>query len=474
MFSKRLNDIVHSLAFRLTLWYALIFAVTALFAFTFFYFLITTVIERETDQDLLNQMRKFSSLLAVEGIDSVRRVAIVESQAGGERKIFFRVLSRSGETFLSSNMSYWQDIDVDREAIARLAKKGEPVFVTQPLPRRKHAVRILYGMIGAGVVLQVGRSLEEYGRFILLFKRVFVGSMTILIISAALIGWFMARGALSGVETVTRTAKAISSQDALAMRVPVKSRNDEIDELAQTFNAMLERIEQLVTGIKDMSDNVAHDLRSPLTRIRGIAEVTLSSNPTGEEYEHMAASIVEECDRLLAMINATLMISRLETGVEMIDGTDMDLSAVVRGACELFHPAAEDKGVDLSWQLPDTFAYNGDVGQIQRMISNIIDNAVKYTPPGGSVSVSLHDEDADAVSLSVTDTGVGIDCDDLSRIFERFYRCDRSRSESGAGLGLSLARTIARAHGGDITVFSTPESGSTFTVTLARRNITTL
>jgi len=474
MFLKKLNDIVHSLAFRLTLWYTLIFAVTAILAFSSFYFLIATVIERETDQDLLNQMRKFSSLLAVEGMDSVRRVAIVESQAGGERKIFFRVLSRSGETFLSSNMSYWQDIGVDGTVITRLAKGSEPIFVTQPLPRRRHDVRILYSMIGSGVVLQVGRSLEEYGRVIVLFKRVFIGTMTILIICAALIGWFMARRALSGMETVTRTAKAISSQDALAMRVPVRSRNDEIDELAQTFNAMLERIEHLVTGIKDMSDNVAHDLRSPLTRIRGIAEVTLSSNPTGEEYEHMAASIVEECDRLLAMINATLMISRIETGVETIDGTDMDLAAVVRNACELFHPAAEDKGVALSWRLPDTDPYHGDVGQIQRMIANIIDNAVKYTPSGGSVSVSFRDHDADTASIEVTDTGMGIDCDDLSRIFERFYRCDRSRSETGAGLGLSLARVIARAHGGDITVESTPGSGSTFTVTLARRNITTL
>jgi heavy metal sensor kinase len=327
-------------------------------------------------------------------------------------------------------------------------------------------VRILYAMLGPTIVLQVGQAMESYSRFLDAFKGIFISTMTFLIVVAAGVGWFMARQAVSGVEAVTRTAQKISG-GTLEERVPVKARGDEIDQLAITFNQMLDRIQALLTEIKEMSDSMAHDLRSPITRIRGIAEVTLSTGRSLAEYEAMAANTIEECDRLLDMINTMLMISKAEAGVDHLTREEIDLAGVVQEACRLFEPTAEDKGIRLSFDVKGRSHFVGDNRMIQRMLSNLLDNAIKYTLSGGSVSISIAENDAQVV-VSIEDTGIGISPRDLPHIFERFYRCDESRSQAGIGLGLSLARAIARAHGGDITATSTPDQGSTFTATLPK------
>jgi signal transduction histidine kinase len=229
---------------------------------------------------------------------------------------------------------------------------------------------------------------------------------------------------------------------------------------------MLDRIQTLVTGIREMSDNIAHDLKSPITRIRGISEVSLTTGASEKEYESMAASTIEECDRLLDMINTMLVISKTEAGVNKLDTQEMDIAAVVRDACELFQSPAEDKDLRLICDAPGNFSISGDNRLIQRMIANLLDNAIKYTPVGESIEVAVQPQNTHAVVITVKDNGVGIGDEDISRIFERFYRCDPSRSQAGTGLGLSFARTVARVHGGDIAVTSIPNQGSTFTVTL--------
>jgi len=246
----------------------------------------------------------------------------------------------------------------------------------------------------------------------------------------------------------------------------VKERGDEIDQLAMTFNEMLDRIQVLIAEIRQMGDDIAHDLKSPLTRIRGMAEIALTTGKSAAEYEAMAASVIEECDRLLSIINTMLMIAKTEAGVEKPARDKIDLAELVREACELFGTTAEDRGLTLSCDVPKGCVIAGDARMLQRLLANLLDNAVKYTPAGGRVEVSLAAIVGGGATLAVKDTGVGISAEDLPRIFERFYRGDRSRSEAGTGLGLSLARAIARAHGGDITVQSRPAEGSTFVVTL--------
>ncbi|MCK5417189.1 MAG: HAMP domain-containing protein, partial [Desulfobacterales bacterium] len=355
MFLKKINSIRHTLAFRLTLWYAGLFMLTSCVAFLFFYILITSVIRDRTDQDLLSEARTLSSILKVEGIDAVQRQVILEAQAAGEKKIFFRLLSFGGQEFSSSNMSYWRDIGIGKLAINQLIRENRPVFDTASLPDRKHKIRVLYAIIGRSIILQLGQSMENYTRFIELFRKIFVTTMASLFVFAAIVGWFMARRAVAGVETVTQTARQIS-EGRLTERVPVKKHQDEIDQLAITFNQMLDRIQTLVTGIREMSDNIAHDLKSPITRIRGISEVSLTTGASEKEYESMAASTIEECDRLLDMINTMLVISKTEAGVNKLDTQEMDIAAVVRDACELFQSPAEDKDLRLICDAPGNFS----------------------------------------------------------------------------------------------------------------------
>ena len=467
MLLKKINSIRHTLAFRLTLWYAGLFMLTSCVAFLFFYMLITSVIRGRTDQDLLGEARTLSSILKVQGIKAVRRQIIFEAQAAGEKKIFFRLLSLDGQEFSSSNMSYWRNIGVAKAAINQLINENQPVFNTVSLPDRKHNIRILYAPIGRNIILQLGQSMENYTRFIEAFRKIFVTTMASLFVFAAITGWFMARRALACVEAVTRTARQIS-ESSLKERVPVKKYQDEIDQLAITFNQMLDRIQTLVTGIREMSDNIAHDLKSPITRIRGISEVSLTTGASENEYENMAASTVEECDRLLDMINTMLVISKTEARLGQFENKELDIARQVQDACELFLPMADNAGLTLVCDAPARLLICGDIRMIQRMISNLIDNGVKYTAEGGHIMVAAHPGGQQSIQISIKDTGIGISADDMPHIFERFYRCDPSRSRTGTGLGLSFARAIARAHGGDITVSSEPDKGSLFTVVLPR------
>jgi heavy metal sensor kinase len=315
------------------------------------------------------------------------------------------------------------------------------------------------------VILQMGSSLEEKQRLLQALKRIFMVTLSGMLVLAIMGGWFMSRRALSGVAMVTRTAQQISEED-LITRVPVRHRHNEIDRLAITFNQMLDRIQALVAGIRQMNDNIAHDLRSPITRIRGLAEVTLTSESGQEEYRQLAASTVEECDRLLDMINTMLTISRTEAGVSPFERAPVDLTAIVQEACDLFGPLAEEKSVALDMRIDGQIWLSGDQRMLQRMVANMIDNAIKYTPAGGRVAVALIPESAKQIRLTVRDTGIGISAEDQPRIFERFFRSDQARTLGGAGLGLSLAQAIARVHGGRIEVQSVLNQGSTFAITL--------
>jgi len=429
---KKLVRLAGTLAFRLTLWYAFIFTLTSLGAFLLFNFLISSGLRERTDQDLLAEVSELSSHLALKGLDVVELDIVQDAESSGVDRMFLRVLSLDGEELVSSNMTSWKNVATNRVALKRLTSGESHVFET------------------------------------LTRERFFV-VMTTLMVFGGLIGWFMARRAMSGIEEVTRTAVEISA-GAIERRVPLKSRGTEIDSLATTFNDMLDRIHGLIHGMREMTDNIAHDLRSPITRIRGVAEMALTSGESMDEYENMAANTIEECDRLLEMIETMLDISELEAGAGNLARAEVDMTRVVEEACELFQPPAEDKGIAIVVEVSTGALVYGEIQRLQRMVANLLDNAIKYTPPAGTVTVST-DGDESRVFVEVKDTGIGIVGEDFSNIFERFYRCDPSRSDAGVGLGLSLVMAITRSHGGDVAVTSSPGKGSTFTVSLPRKTL---
>lgn len=463
MYLEKLLRLRHTVAFRLTLIYAGIFTASSFVVLLVFYLIMISSIHRRTDLELMDEGKALSLLLASQGIEAVRKEMAYEAGSFGTTDIFFRIMTPDGEEIASSDMSGWTNVSV-RKDIFKYGNNNSPIFETLTIPGLKHHVRVVYTSIGPGKILQIGRTLEDDERLVKDLPGVFATVMILVVFFAALVGWFMARRALSGVEEVTQTAISISN-GAFNSRVPVKGRGDEIDRLAATFNSMVERIQALVSEMKEITDNIAHDLRSPITIIRGLAEMTLINEQPIDEYKAMAASTVEECDRLLGIINTMLDISEMEAGVAKLTISEVDIAKVVRDARELFEPVAEDMNLTVNIEGYDTFLIYGDMQKLQRVLANLLDNALKYTPSGGTVTILVNGNETH-IEISINDTGMGISEDDLLHIFERFYRGNHGSSRAGSGLGLSLARAIVRAHNGDIAVTSFLGKGSTFVITL--------
>jgi len=457
-------DLFRTIRFRLTLWFTGIFSVSAAVAFILFYYLAVQTLQDQIDEELLEKSAQFSSVIRQSGLRGAGNLAVMESKAAGEKMIFFRLLYPSGEVFASSHMSYWKDIQVDQTMLDRLMEKKSPVFDTRRMDN-DHKTRILYAFVARNAILQTGITMESQSRLLSAFKRVFMVAMGFIVGFSALSGWFLVQKALSRVDTITRTADSITGS-SLQKRVPVTGSKDELDHLAGTFNRMLDRIESLVDGIREMGDNMAHDLKSPVTRIRGGAEMALLQADTLEEFHTMAASTIEEADRLLDMINTMLVISRTRAGEGNFHFEPLDLTRMIQAACDLYAPVAEDKQIDFACQVPGRFEVTADVAMLQRAFSNLLDNAIKYTGSGGRILVEMIRKNDTLIEIRVTDTGPGIPEELHDRIFDRFFRVESSRSSSGSGLGLSFARAIVREHGGDIQVGSSPGNGACFILTL--------
>jgi heavy metal sensor kinase len=464
MLFEKVRKFRRTLAFRLTVWYAGIFTVSSVLAFFLFYLQIASILRERTDEELLDDLKDFAALLDAKGVEELEQTMVLEAEEDGVKKIFYRLLTPDGRESASSDLFFWGELRVNRPALQRVAADAKPVLETLTIEGRQHKARAVYGAIAPGTILQIGISLEDNDEFLAELREIFGVTVAAVMVLAGLFGWFMAKRALTQVEEVTRTARAISASD-LEQRVPVKGQADEIDRLATTFNDMLDRIRTLVTEMKQMTENIAHDLRSPITRIRGMAEMALTTGKDIDEYEVAAASTVEDCDRLLEMINTMLYISRAEARAENLPVEEVNVAGVIRDACELFRPMAEDQGVSLVAQVGTDLRVRGELQDLQRMVANLIDNAVNYTPARGVVAVSAQKNDK-VVVIRVEDTGIGISAEDIPHIFRRFYRCDRSRSRPGVGLGLSLVQAIVQAHRGEIAVSSAPNVGTTFTVIL--------
>jgi signal transduction histidine kinase len=465
MFLKRGNNIFGTVAFRLTLWYSTLLVALSLSVFSLVYIWLSANLLRGVDEMLLANAGEFVSIYQSQGIDSLKAEFQSEAVSEGIKRVFFRMLSPHWEILATSDMAYWKDIGSPPATLKGLPN-GERQSMTISIPGHEHKVRVVYEKTDDGNIIEAGHTLKGNEALMKKYRQIFEYGLLTILILGSVVGRSLANHAMSGVKRVTQTAVNIANEGNLIHRVPVGNEGWEIRDLALAFNNMLRRIQSLISELKEVTDNVAHDLRSPLTRIRGIAETTLTSCEDIDTYREMTATIIEECDRLVGMINTMLEIAETQAGVTNFEVAPIDIIKIVKDAHELFQPVAEDKKITFELDIQNgvkTILVAGDTTGLQRAMANLLDNAIKYTDSGGAVTVSVERMPTQA-KISVSDTGLGIDEKDITRIFERFYRVDTSRHIDGSGLGLSLAYAIVQAHKGRILVESTPGKGSTFTI----------
>ncbi|UCF90731.1 MAG: HAMP domain-containing histidine kinase [Desulfobacterales bacterium] len=466
MFFKKKPNVQNTLSFRLTILYAAIFALTSFVAFSIFYYRIRSVTMELMDLELTEEIEKYAFLMAAKGLQEVRSAVAEKLESENPKEEFYRLMTFNGDVLVSTDMSPWGAVDAAIHPAQFRGDETGHVFQSIPIPGKAHKARLVSAVIGPEVILQIGETLEDAEGYLDIFLGLFLVLVCSTVLFSMLIGWFLARRATSDMEEVTRTAEEIA-HGAYDRRVPIKGQFEEIKRLGTTFNTMLDRIQNLLKSMKEINDNIAHDLRSPLARIRGIAEMTLLNQKQNTDCKEMAVSTMEECDSLIDMINTMLDITEAEAGVGETKKEEFDLNPLIVRACELFRPLAAEKKIDFRINLAEPLVFQGDRKKMQRIVTNVLENAIKYNTEQGIVGVSAATDNGD-VQIVVEDTGIGISESDLPQIFQRFYRCDRSRSLSGVGLGLSLAKAYTESMNGTISVQSTLNHGSTFTLRFAR------
>ncbi len=459
----------NTLSFKLTLWYASAFLICLVATFMTLYLSLQTLLNSRMDIDLREDIEEFRELFIEEGMNEVTQEIDREMNSSDESEVFLRLYNDKHAILFSSDMSDWEGLDIPSPHLPIVRSPSAPFLETVTLSNQEHPARVISGLIGPGLTLQIGETLGSTQEVMQVLIVIFGGMLVLGIPIASAVGWLIARKAVSGIEEVSRAAKAIEQGD-LNRRVSVSARGDEIQTLADTFNAMASRIKNVMDEMREMTDNIAHDLRSPLARIRVMSEEVLTNKDSKKNSAQVASDVLKECDRLIHLINTTLDMAEFDAGVTHISHERVNLSQLVTDLVELFEPVAEAKHITLHHVLDQHCEITGDKHNLQRMAANLLDNALKYTPEEGEVHIELK-RASHEFRLTIADTGIGIPASDHQRIFDRFFRCDHSRSQDGCGLGLSFARSVVRAHGGEITLKSAPAKGSIFTSTFPTSSI---
>jgi heavy metal sensor kinase len=310
--------------------------------------------------------------------------------------------------------------------------------------------------------LELALSLAETESTLSEFDRFVAGGVIVFLFLAVVGSLFLSRQALRPVAESIRTAKRLDPKN-LSERLPQTGAGDELDELAGTINALLDRLAAYHAQVIRFTADASHELRSPLGAMRAAVEVALQRPRCIEEYRDVLASLGEQCERLTSLVNGLLLLARADAGEVLVRREAVDLSALAEEAAEMYEPLGEERGTAFRWECPPGVLVLGDAQRLRQLVTNLVDNAMKFTPAGGSVTLQVQQVGREAV-LTVADTGVGIASEHLPHIFERFYQADPARSSSGSGLGLGICRWIVEAHGGAITAASNDGVGTTFTV----------
>jgi signal transduction histidine kinase len=456
-----------SLAGRLSLGFALLFAA----GFSAIFFFLYWTLERQLlaqDYDALQlHLRQYAAIYVENGLDGLRQRVDEDSQAPHVRSLFVRLVGREGSVIWGKVPPDWIDADARRVAVPDgWGGVAEQRVYTMRIPRDdQQDLAVVSQVLPDGVLLQVGRSTDSRTVLLAPLRRTFLEVGGAVLLVGLAVGFLAARRATRPLHQVVETARRIIATGALDARVPAPGGRDDVAELVLHFNTVLDRNASLVRSMREALDNAAHDLRTPLTSLRGAAELALGHPEDAAAAREALADCVERADEVLHLLRTLMEVSEAEAGMLRLERSPCDLRDIAGRAIDLYAEVAESKGQVLTLATGAAVPLSADPVRLRQAIANLVDNAVKYTPSGGRIAVTAEARDGAAV-VEVRDSGPGVPADEQARVWERLYRGDQSRSQSGLGLGLSLVRAIVAAHGGSTAVGNAAEGGAVFTLRL--------
>jgi len=456
---------LNSIRVRLTLWYLLVFG-TLLIAFsTYIYSSVASEMRKRFDASVLRTAQEmanyFGEFAERNNVEAGAKETVLELREGRESEAIFR----EGRLLAAND----DDVAVavaSTRILDRLSADRKPAFVTDAKADRRLVV-MPFELNKVNYAIAVFEPLDKLEGQIRQLRNIILFGLPAVLILAAGGGLLLARKSLAPMVAISNQADHISAKN-LNERLRVMNPEDELGHLAAVFNALLSRLDASFHIMREFMADASHELRTPLTIIHGEAQVSLSQNHSANEYRQSLSIIQDQAKRMAGIVSDMLALARADAGEQHLSMEDLYLNDLVAESCHAAQALATQKCIQLTCEPSEDFVFHGNEELLRRMIVNLVDNAIRYTSAGGSVSVKLDCEPA-LTRFVVSDTGIGIPAECIERVFDRFYRVGdpRTRTNGGSGLGLSIVKLAAESHRGSVDVISEPEHGSTFTVTLS-------
>ena len=463
MWTSRLRS---ALTLRLAAWYFGISAAGAVVIVMLTHAMLAAAL-RERDRDTVRDLAaRYARIYERGGLPAVERAVTADRQTGRYEPFLLRITRGPQSVLYIALPADWTALDVRRLDVAHLAAGN---WIELPMGNGDPALDVSGVRLPDGTEMQVGTSSRIREESLARFRAKTVGLLAAVFAAMFVGGVLLTHSALAPLRAMVGTIEGILRTGDLSARVPVRAGSDDaLDAAAQLFNQLLERLNRLVAGMRQMLDSTAHDLRTPLTRTRARAESALQRPEDAAAQTAALEQTVDEIDRIDRMLSTLMDISEAESGVLRLSPSSVNVAELLDETKNLFGDSAEARGLLLTVAAPPALVIEADRDRLRQVLANLVDNAIKYTPEGGRINLEALDV-GEFVEICVADTGRGIPPDDLPRIWTRSFRGDDSRSERGWGLGLSLVKAIVDAHGGSVAATSVPGRGSTFALRLPRR-----
>ncbi|MCF8084693.1 MAG: HAMP domain-containing protein [Deltaproteobacteria bacterium] len=462
MFSRQGKKAGITFSMKLSILYALFFAVSAVGLFGVAYYLMEDFAEQREREIIRDRIEEYRAWYQEGGLRALK--ARFERQANRSPDILFvRVVGPLNQVLFVSLPNGAKGLDAEKLKPFRRLEKDFWISIQDQA--EKSAWTVGMAPLPGGLTLQVGKSATQVHELLSYFKGLFWAFVIPILLLAVFGGGFLTFRAIRPIRRLIQTVQHILRTGEMSLRVEEQAEGGEMNQLVSLFNQMLNRNQTLIQAMHNSLDNVAHDLRTPMTRLRGVAELAVQNPRDQKACQEALADCMEESERVLTMLNTLMDVAEAETGVMRLERESVHVADMIGHVADLYEVVAEEKGATLKTHTPSDLVIRADRTRLGQAVANLVDNSLKYIGEGGTIEISAGLNHGMAV-ISVTDDGLGIPPDEINQIWDRLYRGDHSRSERGLGLGLSFVKAIVEAHGGSADVKSRVNQGTTFSIRL--------